>query len=45
MELRRRGYEVRGFERAQVTIGALATGAGLLLSLGAARLLRVGRFG
>ena len=39
------GVVAIGPVRAQVTIGALATGAGLLLSLGAARLLRVGRFG
>ena len=39
------GVVAIGPVRAQVTIGALATGAGLLLALGAARLLRVGRFG
>jgi hypothetical protein len=39
------GVVAIGPVRAQVTIGALASGAGLLLSLGAARLLRVGRFG
>jgi NhaA family Na+:H+ antiporter len=39
------GVVAIGPVRQQVTIGALATGAGLLLAFGAARLLRVGRFG